>query len=210
MTNIFIANLDWEITSSDLQATFSAFGEVHLAHVVFDAKTKKSKGFGYVEMVSAEEAIKAIQALNGFEVNGRKLDVKIASPKANRPKPEDKPKMMKKPFNKSGGGGFGGQKRYNSGGGGGNRPNNGGGGYRSGGNSGGGGYRSSEGGGGYRSSEGGGGYRSSEGGGNYRSSEGGGNYRSSEGGSYRPDNRDENRSSSSDSDRPKRPRKPIE
>ena len=57
MTNIFIANLDWEITSEDLQATFSAFGAVHLAHVVFDAKTKQSKGFGYVEMESAEEAI---------------------------------------------------------------------------------------------------------------------------------------------------------
>jgi RNA recognition motif-containing protein len=73
MTNIFIANLDWVITSEDLMATFSAFGEVHLAHVVFDAKTKKSKGFGYVEMESAEQAINAIQALNGFEVNGRKL-----------------------------------------------------------------------------------------------------------------------------------------
>lgn len=110
MTNIFIANLDWEITSEDLQATFSAFGAVHLAHVVFDAKTKKSKGFGYVEMESAEEAINAIQALNGFEVNGRKLDVKIASPKANRPKPEDKPKKQfgNKP------GGFGGQKKFNN------------------------------------------------------------------------------------------------
>lgn len=110
MTNIFIANLDWEITSDDLLATFSAFGEVHLAHVVFDAKTKKSKGFGYVEMESAEQAINAIQALNGFEVNGRKLDVKIASPKSNRPKPEDKPKKTfeKKP------GGFGGQKRFNN------------------------------------------------------------------------------------------------
>ncbi len=126
MTNIFIANLDWEITSEDLQVTFSAFGAVHLAHVVFDAKTKKSKGFGYVEMESAEEAINAIQALNGFEVNGRKLDVKIASPKANRPKPEDKPK---KPAFGNKPGGFGGQKRFNN-----NGPRQGGqggGGYRS-------------------------------------------------------------------------------
>ncbi len=205
MTNIFIANLDWEITSSDLQATFSAFGEVHLAHVVFDAKTKKSKGYGYVEMVSAEEAIKAIQALNGFEVNGRKLDVKIASPKANRPKPEEKPK---KPFNKSGG--FGGQKRFNNPGG--NRPNSGGG-YR-GGNSGGGYGNRSEGGGGYRSSEGGGGYRSndggqrSEGGGYGNRSEGGysGNRDRSEGG-YNSGNRYDNNNSG---DRPRRPRKPME
>lgn len=123
MTNIFIANLDWEITSEDLQATFSAFGAVHLAHVVFDAKTKQSKGFGYVEMESAEEAINAIQALNGFEVNGRKLDVKIASPKANRPKPEDKPK---KPAFGNKPGGF--QKKFNNNG---PRQGGGGGGYRS-------------------------------------------------------------------------------
>lgn len=130
MTNIFIANLDWEITSEDLQVTFSAFGAVHLAHVVFDAKTKKSKGFGYVEMESAEEAINAIQALNGFEVNGRKLDVKIASPKANRPKPEDKPK--KPAFGNKPGGFGGGQKRFNN-----NGP-------RQGGQGGGGSYRSND------------------------------------------------------------------
>lgn len=111
MTNIFIANLDWDITSEDLQQTFSAFGDVHLAHVVFDAKTKKSKGFGYVEMESAEQAINAIQALNGFEVNGRRLDVKIASPKANRPPKQEKP--QRPAGNKPGG--FGGQKRFNNG-----------------------------------------------------------------------------------------------
>lgn len=124
MTNIFIANLDWVITSEDLMATFSAFGEVHLAHVVFDAKTKKSKGFGYVEMENAEQAINAIQALNGFDVNGRKLDVKIASPKANRPEKTVKPQRPagNKPV------GFSGQKRFNNapreGGGYGNRPSN--------------------------------------------------------------------------------------
>lgn len=195
MTNIFIANLDWEITSSDLQVTFSAFGEVHLAHVVFDAKTKKSKGFGYVEMVSAEEAIAAIQALNGFEVNGRKLDVKIASPKANRPKPEDKPKTFaKKP-------GFGGQKKPYGNNGGGNRPYGGGGGQRSegggfrGGQEGGG-YRGREGG-GYSKPEGGSGYSRPEGGSGFRSSEGSGGYRSSEG-------------SAPSGDRPRRPRRPTE
>jgi cold-inducible RNA-binding protein len=225
MTNIFIANLDWEVTSEDLQATFSAFGEVHLAHVVFDAKTKKSKGFGYVEMVSAEEAINAIQALNGFEVNGRKLDVKIASPKANRPK-KDPNEQPKKPFNKQGGG-FGGQKRFSNsgprqGGGGGYRSNNsGGGGYGSGGSGGGGGYRSGNSGGGY-SSGGSGGYRSnnSEGGsGGYRSSNSGGGtgYNSGGSGGYKPNSGEggsgynsENRGSGErtyGNDRPPRPRK---
>lgn len=100
MTNIFIANLDWEINSDDLMATFSSFGKVAYAHVVFDKKTKKSKGFGYVEMETADGAIAAIQALNGMEINGRKLDVKIASPKENRPaKFEQKTKEFKKPYN---------------------------------------------------------------------------------------------------------------
>ena len=86
MVNIFIANLDWSITSEDLKATFSTFGEVTYAHVVYEKDTKRSKGFGYIEMLSTDEAIKAIEALNGLEVNGRPIDVKIASPKNNRPK----------------------------------------------------------------------------------------------------------------------------
>jgi RNA recognition motif-containing protein len=85
MTNIFIANLDWEITSEDLKTTFSAFGPVTYAHVVYEKDTKRSKGFGYVEMEETDHAINAINALNGMEVNGRKLDVKVASPKGNRP-----------------------------------------------------------------------------------------------------------------------------
>jgi len=85
MVNIFIANLDWEITSEDLLTTFSAFGPVTYAHVVFEKESKRSRGFGYVEMEETDDAIKAIDALNGMEINGRKLDVKIASPKGNRP-----------------------------------------------------------------------------------------------------------------------------
>lgn len=102
MTNIFIANLDWEITSEDLTATFSSFGEVTYAHVVFDKVTKKSKGFGYVEMETTDGAIAAIEALNGMDINGRKLDVKIASPKGNRPEKKvfEKKPFEKKPFEK--------------------------------------------------------------------------------------------------------------
>lgn len=101
MTNIFIANLDFEIKSEDLKATFSQFGEVHYAHVVFDNKTKKSKGFGYVEMPVIDNAIAAIEALNGLEVNGRALDVKIASPKDARPAKKEfiKKELKQKPFN---------------------------------------------------------------------------------------------------------------
>lgn len=97
MVNIFIANLDWEITSEDLKTTFSAFGPVSYAHVVYEKETKRSKGFGYVEMEETDHAINAINALNGMEINGRKLDVKIASPKGNRP---PKKEVVKKPFEK--------------------------------------------------------------------------------------------------------------
>ena len=98
MVNIFIANLDWDITSEDLKTTFSSFGEVSYAHVVYDNATKKSKGFGYVEMENTDHAINAIKALNGMEVNNRRLDVKIASPKGNRPpkKEVEQKKQFKK------------------------------------------------------------------------------------------------------------------
>lgn len=99
MTNIFIANLDWSITSEDLKTTFESFGTVHYAHVVYEKESKKSKGFGYVEMEDTDQAINAIQALNGLEINGRKLDVKIASPKSNRP---PKKVQEEKPFKKQG------------------------------------------------------------------------------------------------------------
>src|SRR5690554_6763972 len=92
MTNIFIANLDFGITSDDLRATFSQFGEVSYAHVVYDNKTKKSKGYGYVEMENLSEANAAIGALNGMDVNGRVLDVKLATPKDKRPQNMNEPK----------------------------------------------------------------------------------------------------------------------
>jgi RNA recognition motif-containing protein len=102
MVNIFIANLDWGITSDDLRTTFSAFGPVTYAHVVYEKETKRSKGFGYVEMEDTDHAINAIEALNGMEVNGRKLDVKIASPKGNRPAPKVSERKQFKKNNFSG------------------------------------------------------------------------------------------------------------
>lgn len=108
MVNIFIANLDWSITSEDLKTTFSSFGEVSYAHVVFEKDTKRSCGYGYVEMEDPTAAITAIGALNGLEINGRAIDVKIASPKTNRPKkvkkPQEKKTFKKKPFGQKRGG----------------------------------------------------------------------------------------------------------
>lgn len=102
MTNIFIANLDFGITSDDLRATFSQFGEVTYAHVVYDNKTKKSKGYGYIEMEDLSQANTAINQLNGMDVNGRVLDVKLATPKEKRPQTIDNPKpKSKESFSKS-------------------------------------------------------------------------------------------------------------
>lgn len=120
MVNIFIANLDWSITSEDLKTTFSSFGEVHYAHVVFEKDTKRSRGYGYVEMEDANSAIAAISALNGIEINGRAIDVKVASPKSNRPikvvkveKPEENKFFKKKPFgSKNDGNRNYGEKKY--------------------------------------------------------------------------------------------------
>lgn len=120
MVNIFIANLDWSITSEDLKTTFSSFGDVHYAHVVFEKDTKRSRGYGYIEMEDANAAIAAISALNGIEINGRAIDVKVASPKPNRPKKEIKEVkkeeskfFKKKPFGfKSDGNKKYGEKKY--------------------------------------------------------------------------------------------------
>jgi RNA recognition motif-containing protein len=74
---------------------------VMYAHVVYDNATKRSKGFGYIEMEETDHAINAINALNGIDINGRKLDVKIASPKGNRPQKKEPPiKAEKKTFKK--------------------------------------------------------------------------------------------------------------
>ncbi|MCO4814768.1 MAG: RNA-binding protein [Flavobacteriales bacterium] len=90
MVNIFIANLDWSITTEDIKSTFSTFGKVTYAHVVYEKETKRSQGIAYVEMENTDEGINAIEALNGVEINGRKIDVKIASAKEDRVKKGNK------------------------------------------------------------------------------------------------------------------------
>lgn len=95
MINIFIANLDFGITSDDLRTTFSQFGEVSYAHVVYDRKTKKSKGYGYIEMENDDEGRNAISALNGLDIQGRKIDVKAATPKDRRPEKNEEKRTSK-------------------------------------------------------------------------------------------------------------------
>ncbi len=79
--NIYVGNLSREATSDDLRETFEAFGEVESTHVVKDRFTGESRGFGFVEMPSKEEAQEAINNLNGKEFMGQELSVSEARPR---------------------------------------------------------------------------------------------------------------------------------
>ena len=81
MTNIFVGNLSYQTTDGDLEAAFGAFGAVERASVVRDRETGQSRGFGFVEMRERTEAFKAIEALNGQELNGRSIKVNEARPR---------------------------------------------------------------------------------------------------------------------------------
>ncbi len=75
---LFIKNIDREINEAQLESLFVPYGEVVSTKIVYDTITWESKGFGFVEMGHKTEAYKAIDALNGKEVNGRALIVDIA------------------------------------------------------------------------------------------------------------------------------------
>jgi RNA recognition motif-containing protein len=96
---LYVGNLTYGVNSSDLEQMFAAYGTVQTAQVIMDRDTGRSKGFGFVEMASDQEAQAAIDALNGKEVDGRALTVNEARPK-------------------EGGGGGGGRGGYGGGGGG--------------------------------------------------------------------------------------------
>jgi RNA recognition motif-containing protein len=77
-TNIYVGNLTFDTTSADLETLFASHGSVEKAQVITDRDTGRSRGFGFVEMSSSEEANAAISALNGHNVDGRDLTVNIA------------------------------------------------------------------------------------------------------------------------------------
>jgi RNA recognition motif-containing protein len=81
---LYVGNLSYDMTDSDLSNLFAAHGAVQSAQVIMDRDTGRSKGFGFVEMESAEQAQAAINALNGQEVNGRALTVNVARPREER------------------------------------------------------------------------------------------------------------------------------
>ena len=100
---LYVGNLTYSVTSSDLEGWFAQFGTVQSAQVIQDRDTGRSKGFGFVEMDTEAEAQAAIQGLHDQEYDGRRLTVNEAKPREPR----------------SGGGGYGGGGGRSGGGGGG-------------------------------------------------------------------------------------------
>jgi RNA recognition motif-containing protein len=111
---LYVGNLSYEVDSSALESMFTPHGTVESAQIITDRDTGRSKGFGFVEMSSDDEAQAAIAAMNGTDQGGRSITVNEAKPKENR---------------SGGGGGYGGGR--SGGGGGGGRGGYGGGGGRS-------------------------------------------------------------------------------
>ena len=100
---LYVGNLSYNMNKSDLEQMFAAHGTVASAQVISDRETQRSKGFGFVEMGTDQEAQAAISALNGKSIDGRALTVNEARPQEPR---------------SGGGGGFSGQRRGPGGGGG--------------------------------------------------------------------------------------------
>ena len=117
--NIFVSNLSFQVQDQDLLEIFAEYGEVTSAKVITDKFSGRSRGFGFVEMASDEEAKKAISELDQAEVDGRTISVAEAKPREQRPE--------RKPFGNGGGGGgsrFGGNGGGSGSGGGGYKKSN--------------------------------------------------------------------------------------
>lgn len=83
--NMYVSNLGFNTTDNDLQKLFEAFGQVSSAKVITDRDTGRSRGFGFVEMSSDNEANQAMAKLNGKEIGGRAISVTIARERESRP-----------------------------------------------------------------------------------------------------------------------------
>ncbi len=82
--NIYVGNLNYQMTDDDLRVAFEAYGEVESAKIIVDRDTGRSKGFGFVEMTDRDAALAAIEALDGNELNGRNVKVNEARPRPQR------------------------------------------------------------------------------------------------------------------------------
>lgn len=86
MTKLFVGGLPYTYNDQNLRDLFAEFGEILSAVVVIDRFTNRSKGFGFVEMADDNAAQEAIKALDGSDLDGRKLGVSVARPREDRPR----------------------------------------------------------------------------------------------------------------------------
>lgn len=84
LKNIFVGNLNFNTTEDELRQLFASYGQVDRVSIMMDRDTGRSRGFGFVEMANSEDGEKAIAALNGTQLGGRKLNVNEARPKTER------------------------------------------------------------------------------------------------------------------------------
>lgn len=82
---LFVGNLSFQTTENDLTGAFIAHGTVIEANLIMDPTTNRSRGFGFVTMSTAEEAQKAMAAMNGAKLQGRAITVTMARPRGERP-----------------------------------------------------------------------------------------------------------------------------
>ncbi len=82
--NIYVGNLGYEQTEDELKVAFEAFGEVESARIITDRDTGRSKGFGFVEMLDNDQAVAAIDGLNGTDFGGRTITVNESRPRPPR------------------------------------------------------------------------------------------------------------------------------
>jgi len=90
MTNIYVGNLAYSVTSDDLREVFAEYGEVSSCNVIMDKFSGRSKGFGFVEMPDSSAASAAIEALNEQDLQGRNMRVNEARPREERPPRRDR------------------------------------------------------------------------------------------------------------------------
>ncbi len=82
--NMYVSNLSFQVQEEDLRQLFESFGEVSSAKIITDRETGRSRGFGFVEMSSSEQANKAMSSLNNKEIEGRTISVTVAREKEPR------------------------------------------------------------------------------------------------------------------------------
>ncbi len=81
--NIYIGNLSQQVTEDDLRAAFESFGQVTSINIIKDRFTSESKGFGFIEMPTKQEATSAMEKLNGTELKGKTITVNEAKPRSD-------------------------------------------------------------------------------------------------------------------------------